>query len=185
MDASDAQILRIQLLRLERRVAVLWAAWSLTMVLVLLFGPRAPGAASQPQVIRTRAIELVDAEGRIRGTLDVVNRRPSLWLYGDDGRRRAGLGVGIGGVSEFMLADREGRSRLSLRAGAEKAAEIRIADAEGRTRLGLWVGYDDAPGIWLLDELARPRIGMKVLSGGIARLWLLEESTGRVLFTAP
>jgi hypothetical protein len=97
----------------------------------------APGAATQPQVIRTRAIEIVDAEGRIRGTLDGVNRRPSLWLYGDDGRWRAGLGVGIGGVPELVLTDIEGRPRLSLRAGAEKAAESRIADAEGHTRLGL------------------------------------------------
>lgn len=185
MEGSDAQALRRRLLRLERRLTGVTVVWFLTIVAGLLFGPWTPHGATQPQVVRTSAVEILDRDGRIRATLDAVNRRPSLWLYGDDGRRRAGLIVGVGGAPEFVLADTQGRPRLSLRAGFERAAEIRLADGQGHTRLGLWIGYDDEPGIWLLDELSRPGIGMKLLTGGVPRLWLYENATGRIIFTAP
>ncbi len=184
MNASEVQALRARLQQLERRLAVLSAAWILTVVGVLLLGPWTPRAATQPQVVRTTGIEIVDGSGRVRATLDAVNRKPSLWLYGDDGRRRAGLVVGTGDAPELVLADAQGRPRINLRTGFERAAEIRITDSRGRPRIGVWIGYDDEPGIWLLDELARPRIGMKVLTGGVPRLWLFE-STGRLMFTAP
>jgi hypothetical protein len=185
MDASEERALRARLLRLERRLVLCLALWVFTLLVVLLMGPWIPHAATQPQVVRTSGLEIVDAGGRVRATLDAVNSRPSLWLYGDDGRRRAGLTVGTGSAPEFALLDPQGRPRISLRVGFERAAEIRIADSRGRPRLGLSIGYDDEPGVWLLDELTRPRIGMKVLAGGIPRLWLFEESTGRVMFSAP
>jgi len=185
MGTSEEQALRARLLRLEQRLVMFSVIWVFTLVVILLMGPWVPRAATQPQVIRTSALEIVDAGGRVRATLDAVNSKPSLWLYGGDSRRRAGLTVGTGGAPEFVLVDPQGRPRISLRVGFERAAEIRIADGRGRPRLGLWIGYDDEPGIWLLDELARPRIGMKVLTGGIPRLWLFEESTGRVMFSAP
>ncbi|TMJ09310.1 MAG: hypothetical protein E6G99_02915, partial [Bacillati bacterium ANGP1] len=142
---------------------------SRSVVLALLWGPWTARAATQPQIVRTPALEIVDAGGRTRATLDAVNGKPSLWLYGDDGGRRAGLTVGTGSVPELALLDPQGRQRILLRVGFERAAEIRIADGRGRPRLGLWVGYDDAPGVWLFDDLARPRIGMKVLTGGVPR----------------
>jgi hypothetical protein len=185
MSASEAQALRARLARLEARVVLITAGWILTIAALVLFGPLTPRAATQPQVIRTPALEIVDARGQVRATLDSVNRKPSLWLYGDDGRRRAGLIVGTGSVPELVLADAEGRPRITLGAGLERAAEIRITDSRGRPRIGLWIGYDDEPGIWLFDELARPRIGMKVLTGGIPRLWMFKESTGQLSFTAP
>lgn len=185
MNASDVQAPQARLERLERRLALMTAAWILTAAALVLLGPWTPRAATQPQVVRTTAVEIVDGSGRIRATLDAVNQKPSLWMYGDDGRRRAGLVVGTGGAPELLLADAQGRPRIALRTGFERAAEIRIADSRGRPRIGLWIGYDDEPGIWLLDELARPRIGMKVLTGGVPRLWLFEESTGRLMFTAP
>ncbi len=185
MIASEMQALRAHLERLEIRLALMTAGWILTVVALVLLGPWTPRAASQPPVIRTTGIEIVDSSGRVRATLDAVNQKPSLWMYGDDGRRRAGLVVGTGGAPELLLADTQGRPRISLRTGFERASEIRITDSRGRPRIGLWIGYDDEPGIWLLDELARPRIGMKVLTGGVPRLWLFEESTGRLVFTAP
>lgn len=185
MNASEVQALQARLERLERRLALMTAAWILTVAPLILLGSWTPRAAAQPQVVRTTAVEIVDTSGRVRATLDAVNRRPSLWMYGDDGRRRAGLLVGTGNAPEILLADAQGRPRISLRTGFERAAEIRITDSRGRPRIGVWIGYDDQPGIWLLDELARPRIGMKVLTGGVPRLWLFEESTGRLMFTAP
>ncbi len=185
MSAFEAQVLQARLERLEARVVLNTAGWILTIAALVLFGPWTPRAATQPQVIRTPALEIVDARGQVRATLDSVNRKPSLWLYGDDGRRRAGFIVGTGSTPELVLADAEGRPRINLRAGLERAAEIRITDSRGHTRIGLWIGYDDEPGIWLFDELTRPGIGMKVLTGGIPRLWMFEESTGKLSFTAP
>lgn len=185
MDALEEQTLWTRLRRLEWRLRVMELVWILTVLLAVLFGPWTPRAATQPQLVRTASLEIIDAMGRIRATLDAVNSKPSLWLYGDDGRRRAGLGVGSGNAPEFLLADNQGRPRISLRAGYERAAEIRISDARGHTRLGLWIGYDEEPGIWLLDELGRPCIGMKGLTGGVPRLWLFEQCTGRVTFSAP
>lgn len=185
MDALEGQALQARLLRLERRLIALSGVWILTLILALLWGPWTARAGTQPQIIRTPALEITDAGGRTRATLDAINSKPSLWLYGDDGRRRVGLTVSTGSVPELALLDQQGRPRISLRVGFERAAEIRIADSHGRPRLGLWIGYDDEPGVWLLDELARPRIGMKVLTGGVPRLWLFDESTGRVMFSAP
>ncbi len=185
MEVSDVEALRRQLLRLERRLTGTTVLCVLMIVGGLLLGPWTPQGATQPQVVRTSAVEILDRDGRIRATLDAVNRRPSLWLYGDDGRRRAGLVVGVGGAPEFVLADTQGRPRLSLRAGFDRAAEVRLADGSGHTRLGMWIGYDDEPGIWFLDELSRPGIGMKLLSGGVPRVWLYENATGRIIFTAP
>lgn len=185
MNASEAQALRARLERLEARMVFTTAGWILTFAALVLFGPWEPHAATQPQVVRTPALEIVDARGQVRATLDSAGRKPSLWFYGDDGRRRAGLIVGPGNVPELVLADAEGRPRIDLRGGLERAAEVRITDSHGRPRIALSIGYDDEPGIWLLDELARPKIGMKVLTGGTPRLWMFEEATGRLIFTAP
>lgn len=185
MNPSDLGMLQARLRRLECRLVILAVAWILTLAALALLGPWTPRAVSQSQVVRATALEIVDRAGRIGATLDSVNRKPSLWLYGEDGGRRAGLTVGPGGTPELVLVDMQGTPRISLRVGAERAAEIRVADSRGHTRLGVWVDYNDEPGIWMLDELTRPRIGLKVLSGGVPRLWIFDQTTGRVTFTAP
>src|SRR2546430_3924806 len=179
MGTSEEQALRARLLRLERWLVLLTGFAALTFVLAVLWRPWTARAAAQPQIIRTPALEIVDAGGRTRATLDAVNGKPSLWLYGDDGGRRVGLTVGTGSAPELTLLDSQGRPRISLRVGFERAAEIRIADGRGRPRLGLWVGYDDAPGVWLVDHPARPRIRVEVLAGGVPRVWLVEGAPGR------
>src|SRR3989442_12635855 len=143
MGTSEEQALRARLLRLEQRLVMFSVIWVFTLVVVLLVGPWLPRAATQPQVIRTPALEIVDAGGRVRATLDAVNGKPSLWLYGGDGGRRAGLTVGTGGAPEFALVDPQGRPRISLRVGFERAAESRLAVGRGRPRLGLCIGHND------------------------------------------
>src|SRR2546422_9011164 len=134
MGTSEEQALRARLLRLEQRLVMFSVIWVFTLVVVLLVGPWLPRAATQPQVIRTPALEIVDAGGRVRATLDAVNSKPSLGLFGGDGRRRGGLTVGIGGAPEFALVDPQGRPRISLRVGFERAAEIRITDGRSEER---------------------------------------------------
>ena len=80
MNAAEEQALRARLLRLERRLASLSGVWVLTLVLALLWGPWTARAATQSQLVRTPALDIVDAGGRTRATLDAVNGKPSLWL---------------------------------------------------------------------------------------------------------
>ncbi len=168
---------------LERRVLLSSALAVAALAALLLFGLRSP-AESQPQAVRAQAIEVTDAAGHTRITLDAVGGKPAVWLYDTSGRRRIGLTVTAFGVPEISLHGSEPHARLLLRVGAERAAELRMTDALGRLRVGLWVDYKDDPGLWMFDRLARPRIGLKV-SAGEPRLWLFENPTGRLTFVAP
>src|SRR5438876_9352401 len=100
MGITEEQALRARLLRLERWLVLLAGFAALPFVLALPWGPWTARAATQSQLVRTPALEIVDARGRTRATLDAVNGKASLWLYGDAGRRRAGLTVGSGGAAE-------------------------------------------------------------------------------------
>lgn len=185
MHPSDSARIQQQLRFVERRLYATVAAWMCGLALLVWLGPLARPARSQAEVVRGRAVEIVDAAGRIRITLDAVNSKPSLWLYDDAGHRRLGLAVGAFGTPEIMLADAQGATRIGLSVGLEHAAEIRLTDMSGRPRIGLWVGYSAEPGLWFFDNLARPRIGLKVIAEGTPRVWLFDHPTGRVLFSAP
>lgn len=185
MHSQELERLQARMQSVERRLQMMAVGWAVSLALVLLLTLMAQHTASQPQVVRTPAVEITDTTGRTRMTLDAVNGKPSLWLYDVAGRRRAGLTVSTFGTPEFSLHDTDGRARIALRVGYERAAELRLTDGASRTRIGLWVDYTNEPGLWLYDELVRPRIGLKVLSDGTPRLWLFEGATGRVLFSAP
>lgn len=184
MDPHECALLQARLRSVERRLYVASVGWVLSVVLVLLLGLMVQRTASQPQVVRAQAVEIFDATGRVRITLDAVNRKPSLWLYDAAGQRRTGLTVSAHGTPELVLNDADGRVRMALRVGLERAAELRLTDALGRPRIGLWVGYDEEPGVWFFDELERARIGMRLI-GGAPRLWFFDHPTGRLLFSAP
>jgi hypothetical protein len=182
MDTGDAAVLLGRIRRLERCAVAGVALWALTAAGLVA---RAPAGAAPPPVVRTAAVEITDATGRVRAVLEAAGRRPALIFYDADGRRRLSLALGLLDTPELVLSDSRGQPRLVLRAGDGRAAEVRITDTAGRPRAALWITPQDEPGLWLFDELARPRIGLKVLAGGVPRLWLFEESTGRILFEAP
>lgn len=167
-------------IRLSLLAAATIAALTATVITLSIRTP----ATSQQQVVRTQALEITDARGRVRITLDAFGERAAVWLYDGSRDRRIGLTISPQDIPEVTLYDLEGRARLLLRVGAERAAELRITDALGRPRIGAWVDYQNDPGIWMFEGLARPRIGLKVI-GGEPRLWLFENETGRVTFTAP
>jgi hypothetical protein len=144
----------------EHRPAAVLGTVALVILVQVILGHVAP-AGSQPLVLRTQAIEIVDAGGRRRITLDAVGGRPAVWLYDSHNRRRIGLTIGVGDVPEVVLADHTGRPRLLLRTDAERAAEVGLTDA-----------------------LGRPRIGLKV-NAGDPHVWLFEDPTGRISFAAP
>jgi hypothetical protein len=184
VEHTEMERLQRRLAGVERRLYLVLVGWVVSVVVLALGGLAAP-ASSQPQVVRTSAVEIVDATGRVRMTLDAVNRRPSLWLYDSAGLRRIGFTVGIHGTADAVLNDANGRPRIALRVGYERAADVRLIDSLGRPRIAQSVGYDDAAGLWMFDRLARPRIGLKVFAGGIPGLWLFENPSGHILFSAP
>lgn len=167
---------------MDHRPAVL--AGAAVILLAYLLASRITPAGSQSLVLRTQAIEIVDAAGRRRITLDAVGGRPAVWLYDSNNRRRIGLAIGLGDVPEVTLTDHTGRPRLLLRTDAERAVEVGLTDAFGRPRVGLWVDYRNDPGLWMYDRLARARIGLKVIAGD-PHVWLFEHPTGRISFSAP
>jgi hypothetical protein len=166
--------------RLSLFAAGVLAALVASVITLVIFRP----AASQQRIVRTQAVEITDASGQIRITLDAFGGKPAVWLYDGGRQRRLALTITAQGVPEVALYDGHGQARMLIRVGAERAAELRVTDALGRPRIGLWVDFRDDPGIWMFDGLARPRIGLKV-SAGEPRLWLFDNPTGQVTFAAP
>lgn len=185
MDPRDEKDLRRRLHRVERGLMVVSGVFIFGLVTLLVFGLMVPRARSQTQVVRTRGLEIVDASGRLRISLDAVNNKPGLWFFDSMGRRRMGLTVGALDTPAIVLNDAHDRSRVTINVGMERAAEVRLSDSSGRSRVALWVTSRDEPGVWLFDELARARIGLKVLPGGDAKVWVFDNPSGRVLFTVP
>lgn len=70
---------------------------------LMLQGRRA-SAASDPGVVRARAIELVDEKGRVRGQLNVESSGEAVFrLRGPDGEIRVKLGAGGDGAGLLLL----------------------------------------------------------------------------------
>lgn len=182
---GDAELVQRRIAQLEGRVTWILVVLAAGIIASLLAGPSVRSAASQSQILRTSAVEIVDTAGRVRIALDAVNNKPGIWLYDSAGQRRIGLTVGAYGNADVLVNDATGNTRIALRVGYDRAAEVRLADSLGRQRIGATVGYDDAPGLWMFDQLTRPRIGMKVFTNGTPGFWLFENPSGKVLFSAP
>jgi hypothetical protein len=168
---------------MEHRLFPAFVGLAFAGLALLIAGDLIP-ATPQPQVLRTRAIEIVDSRGQARITLDAFGGKPAVWLYDGKRRRRIGVTIGAGDIPEVALIDDAGRARLLLRVGAERAVEMRLTDDLGRPRMRLSVDYLGDPGFWMYDGLVRERIGLKV-SAGRPRLWLFDDPSGRLSFTAP
>lgn len=185
MGHAELGMIERRLQKVERRFYMAAVGWGLSVMLLVWLGPLAPRAVSQPAVVRSRAVEITDASGRLRITLDAVSNKPSVWLYDAAGHRRLGFTLSAYGTPEVVLKDAAGGTRIVMSVGLERAAELKLSDARGRPRIGLWIGYSGEPGLWLFDDLTRPRIGLKVLAGGQPKVWLFEHPSGRILFSAP
>jgi len=128
-----------------RRVTA--GAWVLagTVGGVILMGqatpdPDAPVEDSVTDRIRTRQLEVVDDQGRVRAVLSADG--PSL-----------------------ALADEQGNARLTLSLLTSGPALV-LSDEGGANRVVLTEDFDDGPGLSLLDEQERPRATLSVHSDG-------------------
>lgn len=167
MERSELEALRARLDRVERHLRIVRWAWLLGAAAVAVLGASAgqaapQQAATQPAVVRARAVEVVDEAGRTRIELAV----------------RHGIGM-------LQVADASGHARLGMLVFPDGVALLQLQDTRGRTRLRVSVGAEGEPGLWMFDPLERHRLGLKVLAPGVPRIWLFDGTTGQVFFQAP
>lgn len=114
------------------RVALGVTTVNLALFLTAFTG-RAP-SATEPQVLRGSALELVDQDGRIRGRLNI---EPSgevvLRLLDQRGRIRVKLGAGDDG-SGLLLANDATAPGVHLLA-TSGGSSVRVVNRDGRERL--------------------------------------------------
>ncbi len=161
MECQELDFLRTRIERLERRMRMVVAGWVLSVAVVLL-GVAVQEAVSQPETLRARRIEVVDAAGRTR----------------------IGLGTLPDGSAALSLADAAGRVRIGLGTFPDGRPRLSLMDAAGRERIGLGTLPDGSPGLSLADAAERTRIFLVTLPDGspVLSLW---DAAGRVLFRAP
>jgi len=116
------------------RIAVALGALNLTMLVGAGVQTRAAGAQGGQDILRGRALELVDEGGRARARIDV---EPSgevvLRLLDQQGTIRVKLGAGKDG-SGLLLANDATEPGVHILAKA-KGSSIRVVNKDGRERL--------------------------------------------------
>jgi hypothetical protein len=141
----DTIIRRLERLeRVHRRWRVL--GWTLIALVggVVLMGAMASQRQEVATETRTRALVLVDREGKPRVDLRVA---------ADDS-------------THLALMDREGINRISLSVLSHQGAHVMLMDPDGRARASLSVLGDGRPGLSLFDGDARPQVRLGVFPDG-------------------
>lgn len=116
------------------RVAVALTAVNLAILLAGLAQARPTGAQAGDDVLRGRALELVDEGGRMRARLNVESSgEVVLRLLDQRGTIRVKLGADKEG-SGLLLANDATEPGIHLLAGAE-GSRIRVANKDGRERI--------------------------------------------------
>lgn len=126
--------LQARLQRVERRLHVMFAAWIAGIVVLAVLGVAVHQVSSAPAVLRGRALELVDAGGRVRLQLEVA----------PDGRSRA------------QFRDTAGRVRIGIGLTPSMAPQVALNDAAGHLRVELTLAGDGTPQVKLLDAKGAP-----------------------------
>jgi hypothetical protein len=143
-----------------------------------------------PDVVRARALLLVDTEGTTRGAFGVLpGGGVGLALMDETGQARVGLGVDPQGNGGVNVNDAMGEQRLMLgvTAGGQVGLIVRdeaggdrfrggftpdgpgltLHDENGTMRFAVWVEPEgEAVGLTLADERAQERVAMSVEAAG-------------------
>jgi hypothetical protein len=116
------------------RVAVALTAVNLAILLAGLTQARPSSAQAGVEVLRGRALELVDGRGQMRARLNVEsNGEVVLRLLDQEGTIRVKLGAAKDG-SGLLLANDATEPGIHLLAGAA-GSRIRVANKDGRERV--------------------------------------------------
>lgn len=162
-EGLGVEVLRERLERLEGRMRVVMTGWVLSVAVFVLLGVTAQQTASQPEVLRARRIEVVDAAGR----------------------QRIGLGVAADGISHLSLRDAGGQIRTMLGVAPDgSGSALGFHDAAGEIRAVLGIAPDGMTWLTLRDAAGQMRLRLAVFPDGSPRL-TLHDAAERVLFRAP
>jgi hypothetical protein len=115
--------------------------------------PAVPGLPEIQEMVRTKNLQIVDEDGKVRIGLSLVDdpttpnkdeQMPTLSLYDEEGTARATLSLTPYGSPGLYLFDQEGRG-IELFVG-EGNRLLRVTDGEGHVRVE---SFCDAYGTWL------------------------------------
>jgi hypothetical protein len=129
------------------------------------------GGVSAP-VLRVQRVEIVDANGTVRGVLGLTpgGEAAGVIFRDEDGRERAGMGTGrpAWGVGPgAWVLDGSGRLRAAWGlAPDDTAAAYLLADETGQRRAGIGGNSELGYGLVIADESGAPRVGMGPLARG-------------------
>jgi hypothetical protein len=163
-DPGDAAVLpRLALLeRPLRRWQVVGGMALALLALVTLIGTVGKPDVEGLEELRTRALVLVDLEGKPRMDLRVARNDST----------------------QLVLSDREGLPRMRLNILAQGGADIVIRDQLGMPRAALSVVPDGRPGLSLYDAAGTTRVALGLLADGQTRL-VLNDQGGRLRWVTP
>lgn len=127
-----------------------------------------PEATVVPEVLQAQRFELMDAEGKVRMVMSVLEGgRPSLALLDAAGEARA-----------WMFLSTDGHPRLVL----TDTPLLVLADAQDEIRSVLRLEPDGAPVFGLIDESGATRSVIQLLSDGTP-VFLLTDGDGEVIWS--
>lgn len=162
MERQEFEVLRARVETMERRMRMIVAGWVLSVAVLVVLGMAVQQVIAQPDVLRVRRIEVIDAARQPRITLDVT---PD-------------------GSPELSLRDTVGRTRIMLNVFPDESSAVSLGDMVSRPRIALAVLPDGSPGISLVDATGQIRAILQAFPDGSPRLTLLDAA-GRSLFRAP
>jgi len=148
----------------------------LTLAGVQMFAPPTSRAAPDGQgpvsLLRAQRVEIVDANGTVRGVLGLTpgGDAAGVIFRDEQGRERAGMGTGrpAWGVGPgAWVLDGEGRLRAGWGlAPDDTAAAFLVADETGQRRTGMGGTSELGYGVVIADENGAPRVGIGPLARG-------------------
>ncbi|MGB7207947.1 MAG: hypothetical protein WBD27_04740 [Pyrinomonadaceae bacterium] len=117
-----------------QRVAIVLSVFNILLLFFLLTEVRSTAQPEVSPVLRTRAIELVDENGKIRAQLDVEKTGEVVFRLRDaKGTIRAKFGAGEGGSGLSMMDDRT-EATVQIRANKDGGG-ITLFSRDGRQKL--------------------------------------------------
>jgi hypothetical protein len=150
-----------RLTRLEDAARRWRAIGSLAIALVagvVLMGALGGPDSEVTAEIRTRAIVLVDPDGRPRMDLRVArNDSTHLVLMDREGLPRISLNILTQGGADLVLRDQLGRPRAALSVLPDGRPGLSLYDAVGTTRAAVGMVPDDQPRVVLYDPRGQVR----------------------------
>lgn len=165
----EAVLSRLQ--RVEHRLRVVSLGWLMSIIVfgVLAIGvqqavSQQPGAvppALPVDILKARALEIVDGAGNARIALNVTPE----------------------GIAEIALSESNGRGRMWLTVRPDGIPSMTLADSMGKGRIWMTAYPDRSSGLILSDPVGKGRIWLGASSDGSSNLLLLD-SVGRVVFQA-